>query len=373
MKIAAVVLAAGQGTRIRSDLPKVLHPLAGRPMILYALDAVAALSDVKPVLVVGHGADAVRQVVSERALFVEQVEQKGTGHAILQAREALCGQSDLVLVTYADMPLLTAETLRQLVERQRQNPGPMTLLTLLADDPRGFGRVVRDASGAVVAIVEEANATPDQLAIRELNAGAYCFAADWLWSHIGRISPSPPKQEYYLTDLIAMAAGEGLRVEAVIVQDAEEALGINTRVHLAEAESALRRRINERWMLAGVTLVDPATTYIEPDVSIGRDTVIHPNTCLRGRTRVGMHCVIGPNAIIADSQIGDHCQVLASVLERVMMEDGLSVGPFVCLRGGVRMDEARAMTDLKPARSSAGARAGKSRKAGNRQARRVGQ
>ncbi len=339
MKLAVVILAAGQGTRIKSDLPKVLHPLAGRPLVIYAVETAQALTDVRPVLVVGRGADAVRETVGDRAVFVEQAEQLGTGHAVLQARDVLQSQSDLILVTYADIPLLTVETLRRLVERQQENSGPITLLTFTSADPRGFGRVMRDESGAVVQIVEDAVATPEQLAVRELNAGVYCFDADWLWARVDRIPLSLPKREYYLTDLIGMAVVEGQRVEAVAAEETMEAMGINTRVHLAEAESVLRRRINRRWMLNGVTIVDPATTYIEPGVTIGRDTTVWPNTHLRGETTIGEHCHIGPNTIVVDCRIGDGCRVLASVLEQAVMEDGADVGPFGHLRKGARLCE----------------------------------
>jgi len=337
MNVAVVILAAGQGTRMQSDLPKALHPLAGRPLVSHALETARMLTQAKPTLVVGPGADAVRKAVGERAAFVEQSQRRGTGHALLQAREALQGQSDLVVVTYADMPLLTVETLRRMVERQRENPGPMTILTVSSGDARGFGRVIRDESGAVTQVVEEAVATPEQLAIREYNAGAYCFDDTWLWANAERIPSTPPKQEHYLTDIIGIAAADGLRVEAVVTEATEEALGINTRLHLAEAESALRRRINERWMLSGVTIVDPATTYIEPDVTIGRDTTVWPNTYLRGQTVVGAHCHIGPNAIIEDCQIGDRCRVLASVLEQAVMEEDSDIGPFSHLRKGARV------------------------------------
>ncbi len=337
MKIATLILAAGQATRMKSDLPKVLHPLAGRPLVTYAVETARALTDAEPVLVVGRGAEAVRETVGEGIVFVEQAEQRGTGHAVLQAREVLQGQADLVLVTYADMPLLTVETLRRLVEQQQESPGPMTILTLVSDNPRGFGRVIRNESDVVVQVVEEPVATPEQLAIGELNVGVYCFDADWLWAHVDRIPLSLPKREYYLPDLIGMAVAEGLRVEAVVTEDASEALGINTRVHLAEAESALRRRINERWMLTGVSIVDPATTYIEPSVTIGQDTTIRPNTHLRGQTKVGKHCHVGPNTIIVDCQIGNRCRVLASVLEQAVMEDGSDIGPFGHLRKGARL------------------------------------
>ncbi len=335
--VTAVILAAGQGTRMVSDLPKVLHPLLGRPLVLHAVETAERLTDAPPVLIVGHGSQAVRDVVNDRAVFVEQAKQRGTGHAVLQARPALEGRSDLVLVTYADMPLLTAETLRQLADRQRANSGPITMLTLVEENPRGFGRVVRNENGSVVEIVEEAVATPEQLAIRELNAGVYCFDADWLWPHVNRIPLSQPKEEYYLTDLVGMAVAEGRRVEAVRANDPAEALGINTRVHLAEAERVLRRRVNESWMLAGVTILDPAATYIEPSVSIGQDTTIWPNTHLRGETTIGRGCAIGPNTIVENCQIGDRCRVVASVLEDAVMEDEADIGPFGHLRKGARL------------------------------------
>jgi bifunctional UDP-N-acetylglucosamine pyrophosphorylase/glucosamine-1-phosphate N-acetyltransferase len=322
---------------MKSDLPKALHPLMGRPLVTYAVETAQALTDIPPVLVVGHAAEAVREAVGPRAAFVEQAERRGTGHAVLQARETLQGQADLVLVTFADMPLLTVDTLRRLVEHQQENTGPITILTVVNENPRGFGRVIRDASGGVTQAVEEAVATPEQLAVKELDAGAYCFDANWLWTHVGRIPPSPPREEYYLTDLIGMAATEGLRVEAVVAADTDEALGINSRVHLAEAESALRRRINEHWMLAGVTIVDPATAYVEPGVTVGRDTTIWPNTHLRGSTTIGEHCTIGPNTIIEDCQIGNRCRVLASVLEQAVMEDDTDIGPFGHLRKGARL------------------------------------
>ena len=339
MDLSIVILAAGEGTRMKSDLPKVLHPLAGRPLVVHALQTARRLTDTKPVLVVGCGAEAVTSVAGDDIIAVEQAEQLGTGHAVLQARDVLRGRADLVLVSYADMPLLTVETLSRLVASQRHSSGPITMLTLMREDPRGFGRVVRDEGGAVIKIVEEAVATPEQLAIRELNAGVYCFDGPWLWDHVDQIPLSLPKQEYYLTDLVGMAVDQGLQVEAVVAEDADEALGINTRVHLADAESVLRRRINRRWMMGGVTIVDPDTTYIEGGVVIGRDTTLQPNTHLRGETTVGERCTIGPNTVIEDSTVGDECVVLASVLEQAVMEKGSDVGPFGHLRQGARLCE----------------------------------
>lgn len=352
MTLSAVILAAGQGTRMRSELPKVLHPLGGRPMVEYSVDVGRELTgDDRPVLVVGNGSEAVRQVVGDRARYVEQRDRLGTGHAVMMAAPLLHDRSDHVLVFYADMPLWRAETLARLVRVQQSNPGPLTLATVMAADPRGFGRVIRNTAGRVMAVVEEAQATPEQLAARELNVGAYVFRAGWLWSSLPRL-PLSPKGEYYLTDLIGMAVAEGGSVEAVTVDDPDEALGINTRVHLAEAETVLRRRINRRWMEAGVTLVDPETTYIEAGVVIGEDTTLLPNTHLRGSTRVGRHCRLGPNTIARDTAIGDRCEIECSVLEGAVVEDEVDIGPFAHLRKGAHLAKGVHMGNFGEVKSS---------------------
>lgn len=343
MKLATVILAAGQGTRMKTQLPKVLHPVVGKPMILYALETTRALQCAQTVLVIGHGADQVRATIANlqppipNLQFAEQREQRGTGHAVLQARELLRDQSDAVLITYGDMPLVRAETLVQLVERHTSARATLTLLTLVADDSMAFGRIVRDAQGRVVGIVEEADATPEQLAIRELNCGIYCFDATWLWEHLPQLQPTGAKNEYYLTDLVGMAAREPRSIETIVSRDADELLGINTRVQLARAEKIMRERINTALMLAGVTLIDPATTYIEPDAQVGADTIIEPNTHLRGKTRIGANCRIGPNTIIRDSRIGDECIVLASDITESVIEARVRIGPFARLRAGTRL------------------------------------
>lgn len=339
MKTTAVILAAGQGTRMRSNLPKVLHPLLGKPMLWYALKTARQVTGSAPVVVIGHEADSVRKFIGDQAKVVVQETQLGTGHAVQQVEELLRGHSDQVLVIAADMPLLSPETLQDLINAHASRMSvetPITMLTTQSLDPRGFGRVVRDQSGRVVAIVEEAQATPEQLAIRELGTSVYCFSANWLWETLSRI-PLSPKGEYYLTDLIGIAVSENLSVQAITARDSREAIGINTRVHLAEAETALRRRINEDWMLKGVTIIDPQNTYIEPDADIGPDTVIWPNTFLQGATQVGAGCTVGPNSIIRDTRIGDHCEIFASVVEKAVIEDNVDIGPFAHLRRGAHL------------------------------------
>lgn len=336
MRSVSVILAAGQGTRMKSTTPKVLHRLAGQPLILYSVQTATAISGELPVVVIGHAGDQVKAVVGDRARYALQKEQLGTGHAVMQARDLLLGQADLVLVTYADMPLLTEATLQALVARHRESQGAMTIVTVIAQDPRGFGRVLRDAAGRVRIVVEEAVATAEELRIRELNAGVYCFDADWLWANLPHI-PISPKGEYYLPDLVAIAVEQGSQVNSVLCEDENELLGINTRVHLAEAEAALRTRITRYWMEAGVTITDPAITYIESAVTIGQDTTIWPNTHLLGHTKIGAGCSIGPGSLIQDCVIGDQCVVQMSVLEDAVMEDNSRIGPFGHLRKGSRV------------------------------------
>jgi len=336
MKVTSVLLAAGQGTRMKTLLPKVLHPVCGKPMLAYALEAACSVSTEQPVVIVGKDAQALNDYLGDSARCIVQDPPLGTGHAVQQAETSLLGKTDLVLVTYSDMPLLTHETLLKLVETQKKNPGPMTMLTVIAPDPRGFGRVIRSPQGTVQAVIEEATATPEQLSIRELNVGAYCFSSDWLWEALRRI-PISKKGEYYLTDTVGLAANSGLPIQALVSADLTEIIGINTRVHLAEAEAAMRMRINRAHMLAGVTIIDPAVTYIEPGVTIGQDSVIWPNTYLRGKTSIGGSCTIGPNTIVEDTTIGNNCQILAAVIEKAVVDDEVSVGPFAHLRKGAHL------------------------------------
>lgn len=337
MKVTTVLLAAGQGTRMKSSLPKVLHLLCGKPMVWHVLEALKTATTEKPVVVVGHGADEVTKYLADSADCVLQEPQLGTGHAAMQAEPLLKGKTDMVIVTYADMPLLRGETFQRLVETQRLNTGPLTLLTVIADDPRGFGRIIRKADGTVEAIVEEYVATPEQQQIKELNVGAYCFKADWLWDALKRIEKNPKKGEYYLTDIVEIAVKDNLPVQAVVHDDFMETIGINTRVHLSEAEAAMRMRINREHMLNGVSMMNPEVTYIEAGVTIGRDTLIMPNTYIQGKTEIGEGNVIGPNTIIRNSKIGDRCKILAADIEGAILEDDVDMGPFARLRKGAHL------------------------------------
>lgn len=336
MKLSTIILAAGQGTRMSSTLPKVLHRLNGKPLLQYSIDLAAELGTERIIVVIGNGAEEVREAGGDKVEFALQQERLGTAHALQAAEASARNDEDLIVVISADMPLLTGGTLQQLIEKQITSNGPMTLLTVRSRDPRGFGRILRDECGEVIGIIEEAQASLQQLKIDELNVGAYCFDARWLWQALKKIKISP-KGEYYLTDIVAVAVGEGQPVVAITVEDEEETLGINTRVHLAEAERIIRRRINRRYMLAGVTMIDPDLVYIQETVKIGKDTILMPNTRLSGSTVIGEGCEIGPDTTICDSTIGNHCQLQASVIEGAVVEDEVSMGPFCHLRKGAHL------------------------------------
>jgi bifunctional UDP-N-acetylglucosamine pyrophosphorylase/glucosamine-1-phosphate N-acetyltransferase len=359
MPLRVIILAAGSGTRMKSSQPKMLHPLCGRPMILWALETASSVSPEKPVLIVGHGADAVRAAAERKAEFVEQPQLLGTADAVRRAENLLRGKADRIVVFYGDMPLWKPETLRALAEAGERYPGPLVFLTGVAKDARNFGRIIRDSAGNVAEIVEEAHATAAQKKIREVNPGAYCFRAEWLWKALERVKASP-KGEYYLTDLVAAAAREGGAL-AIPVEDEEEWIGINTRAHLAEAEAALRRRINRSWMEAGVGMQDPATVYISYDATVGEGTMLLPSTHLEGKAAIGRDCVIGPGTIIRRSALGDRCRVECSVVEDAVLEEDVSVGPFAHLRSGAYLERGAHMGnfgEVKNSRLGAGAKMG---------------
>ena len=336
MNTKTVILAAGLGTRMNSELPKMLHPILGKPMLQWVVDTCLEAVDGEVIVVVGPEAERIRQGLRADVEYVVQEQRLGTAHATQQAQAAV-GDSGLVLVVNGDLALLQAETLSGLVETQRDNQGPFSLLTANSDDPRGFGRLLRDKSGKLLAIQEAAHATPEQLAIKELNVGAYCFQADWLWPNLATLDKSP-KGEYYLTDLVALASDQGAAIGSSTVSNWDETIGVNTRVHLAEAEAAMRQRINQLWMEAGVTMQDPATTYIEPTVELASDVTLLANCQLHGRTSIGSHSIIGPNSIIRDSRVGQHCEIQASVIEKAVLEDEVDIGPYSHMRSGTYLE-----------------------------------
>jgi bifunctional UDP-N-acetylglucosamine pyrophosphorylase/glucosamine-1-phosphate N-acetyltransferase len=336
---AVILLAAGQGTRMNSKRQKILHEVGGRPMVMHAFLTAAAVADLKPVLVVGPGEAGVRDLIGERADYVIQPEQLGTGHAALIAKPVLDGRAEQVIVTYGDMPLLRAETLTALTDRQAETGAAVVMLACLGDPASSFGRVIRNETGRVTAIMEAAQArrqpnAADLLAIREQNVGVYCFDGRWLWENIPHLPLRQARSgpEYYLTDMVETAVQQNRLVDAILLQDDDEGLGAGTRTELVGVEKAFRRRVNQRWLTAGVTLIDPETTYIDPDVVIGRDTVIWPNSYLQGRTVIGEDCVIGPNAILRDAIVGDDVEIVQAVVEGVVVAPGRRVPPFTHLQ-----------------------------------------
>lgn len=343
---ATVVLAAGKGTRMCSNLPKVLHQVAGLPLLAHVLNAVEAipptsiglessLTSHRPIVVVGHGAEHVAANFGERCLYTLQEEQLGTGHAVLVARtevDALDPLPDIVLVCYGDTPLITGATMQKLLIEHLERRATITFLTGIADLPSDYGRIVRNTDGQITAIVEVKRATEAQKNIREVNSGVYCFDRAWLWAALTDL-PRNPGGEYYLTDLVEIASSQG-RIVSAVSGSLDETVGINNRLQLAEIEQLLRRRILNKHMYAGVTIIDPATTYIGAEVEIGMDTVILPGTMISGHTRIGTSCRIGPYATIENSTIGSGCIVNQSALEDTTFEEGVNIGPFSHCRPG---------------------------------------
>jgi bifunctional UDP-N-acetylglucosamine pyrophosphorylase/glucosamine-1-phosphate N-acetyltransferase len=334
---SAVILAAGHGKRMRSALPKVLHRLAGRAMLDYVIDAVRGAGVGRVVVVVGHGAEDVEQHLPRGIESVRQAEQMGTADAVRSARTLLQGDpltSDVV-VAYGDCPLLTDSLFRELIACRRQTGSTIALVVTSSDDPLGYGRVMREANGRVRSIVEETVANDVERSIREINAGVYCFSAEWLWDALPQVQSSATG-EYYLTDLVAMATRANRLVQS-LEAPLDITSGVNDRCQLARADRLLRDRIRDRIMLSGVTLVDPGAIYIDSDVTIGTDTVIHPGSVLEGSTTIGSHCRIGPHAHIVDSQIGNNVVVTQSMLDRATVGDRVTIGPFSHLRPGAQI------------------------------------
>lgn len=334
--LGVILLAAGQGTRMKSDLPKVLHPLAGRPLFLHALGTAQRLNPRRVAIVIGHGADAVRRVYpGNNIAWITQEPQLGTGHAVLCAREAFEGLNGEVIILNGDVPLIQELTLRRMVEHHRSRNAAVTLLTASLDKPEGYGRILRDGREAITGIVEEKDATLAQRQIREVNAGIYVVSTPFVFTALGKVKNHNQQGEYYLPDIVAISLDQGRNVETVQVGDVREMMGVNTREELAVMEKNMRQSINQKWMLAGVTLKDPDTTYIDDSVTIGRDTVIGPNTQLRGKTVVGERCQIDGTALLTDSEIGDDVHLRFSVvMTGCRVEHGAIIGPFAHMRPG---------------------------------------
>lgn len=331
-KLLTVILAAGKGTRMKSRLPKVLHKIGGKPMVEQVLCAAQAAGSERNVIVVGFGGEAVMQALEGRAEFAMQTEQLGTGHAVMQARDRLQDWDGTVLVVCGDTPLLTPKTLKSLWEEHEAQGAKATVLTAKMADPTGYGRVIRDTEGTVVKIVEQKDASEEEKLVDEVNTAIYCFDAKALLSTLDSLTCNNAQGEYYLTDVIGILRTRGERVWAVVADDASEVQGVNSRVQLAQAQEVLKQRKNRQLMEDGVTIIDPASTFVDTDVEIGADTVLFPYTWLSGKTKIGENSVIGPNVMIEDSTVGSEVQMKFVYAHECTVKDGVTIGPYVHLR-----------------------------------------
>jgi len=332
--IHAVVLAAGQGTRMKSKLYKVLHPVCGKPMVQHVVDTLADMRVEDVVVVVGHGADAVRATLGDRVTYALQQEQLGTAHAVQQAVPFLQEKHGTTFILYGDVPLLSVETLTSLLQYHEEQQAAATVLTATLSDPTGYGRIIRSETGEVLRIVEHKDATEAERAIREINTGIYCFDNQKLLQALAQVSNNNAQGEYYVTDCVGILREAGEKVAAFAAEDPDETMGVNDRVQLAEAEAYMRKRIAKRHMKNGVTIIDPATTYIGADVIIGQDTVIYPGTHLRGQTTIGADCVVGPQADLTNVQVEDGVTISYAVLADSRVANQAVVGPFAYIRPG---------------------------------------
>lgn len=335
----AIILAAGKGTRMKSKLYKVLHPVSGQPMVEHIINRVSETNPDQIITIVGHGAEQVKAQLGERSEYALQAEQLGTGHAVLQAASFLQGKEGTTLVISGDTPLLTTETLNNLFEYHQGKNASATILTAQAEDPTGYGRIIRDHIGIVEKIVEQKDTTPEEALVQEINTGTYCFDNQALFEALNKVGTDNAQGEYYLTDIIEILKDAGKTVAAYQTEDFDESMGVNDRIALAKANELMRQRINKMHMVNGVSFVDPATTYIDAGVEIGSDTVIEAGVQLQGKTVIGSDCVIGAHSRIVDSVIEDHVAVEHSVIEKSLVKSHADVGPFAHLRPKAEIGE----------------------------------
>jgi len=340
----AVILAAGQGTRMRSTIPKVLHPLCGEPMLEHVIAAIEEAGLERRVTVIGHGQDMIEQHFGARTEYAIQAERLGTAHAVKVTEPLLKGFKGDVLICCGDTPLLRAETLANLVKRRRQTKAAAIVLTANLDNPHGYGRILRDNLGRVLRIVEQRDCKPEEAAIREVNTGVYCVDAKLLFQALKRVDNNNAQREYYLPDIIPILAGDGHKVEGLLTEDPSEMVGVNSRQQLAHAGSVMRKRLLDQMMDAGVSIVDPDTTFVHRQVRVGRDSIIHPFTTLKGRTIIGEGCDVGPSAHLSDAKVGDACKIGQCTITDSEVGDGVDIGPYAILREGTRLgDRSRLM------------------------------
>lgn len=339
MKRMAIVLAAGKGKRMKSKLYKVLHPVCGRPMVGHVVNTVRLTNSERTVVIVGHGAEDVQAYLGDRAEYALQAEQLGTGHAVQQAEELLGKEEGTTILICGDTPLVRAETIEAMIALHEGEGAAATILTAVPEDPTGLGRIIRGEDGGVLRIVEQKDCTPEEAAVNEINTGTYCFDNRKLFDALSRVTNNNAQGEYYITDVIGILRGDGDKIAAYATPDLDESIGVNDRVVLSQAEAAMRERIVREHMLGGVTVIDPSSTYIGADVTIGSDTVLYPGTVITGRTTIGEDCKIGPNSEIENAVIGNGTAVSQSVVRDSKVGDHVSVGPFAHLRPGASLAE----------------------------------
>ncbi|MBI1390753.1 MAG: UDP-N-acetylglucosamine diphosphorylase/glucosamine-1-phosphate N-acetyltransferase [bacterium] len=334
--LASIILAAGDGTRMKSKLPKSLHRVCGRPMIVHILRSIDDLIDDKRVVVIGFANEMIREALEGFHVdFALQEQRLGTGHAVMCAKPLLGENSGGdVLVLVGDAPLLTRATIEKLIERHRHQEASATILTTRMKNPAGYGRILRNSDHSVMSIVEDKDANIYEKKINEINTGTYVFDRNDLFSALDRIEPANKQGEYYLTDVIHIMVKEKKRVEAFVTKDSSETMGINNRIQFARAERIMRNRILDRLMLSGVTIVDPSTTFIDDSVNIDIDTIVHPNTFIMGKTTIGQGCEIGPLTQVVDCEIRENCRINSSYLRGCKIPPGMSIGPFANLQHG---------------------------------------
>ena len=330
--ICAVILAAGMGTRMKSELPKVLHKVNGISMIkqVISLCRDAGCEDVAAIT--GFKGDLVREAIGNGISYIEQKEQLGTGHAVMQAADYLKNKNGYVLIICGDTPLLRAETIQNLISECVEKKAAATVLTAVMENPFGYGRVIRDEAGHMVRIVEQKDGTPAELSVKEINTGTYCFEINALLSALPKLSNENAQGEYYLTDVFEILIKEGRFIQPVTCEDAEETMGVNSRIQLAQASCVLRRRKNEELMASGVTLIDPDAVYVEQSVTVGSDCILYPGTILEGNTVVGANCVIGPDTQLTNVVCGDDNRLNRVYAHDCVIGSGIEIGPFVHLR-----------------------------------------
>lgn len=331
-ELKAVILAAGKGTRMRSKLPKVLHKVGGKSMLQHVIDAADAAGATEKIVIVGHEAELVEAMVGEQGKIALQAEQLGTGHAVMQTKEALAGFTGTAMILCGDTPLLDGEELKKFYEAHIASGAAATVLTAVMEDPFGYGRIVRDADGNVQGIVEQKDATEKQKLIKEINTGIYCIECPLMFEVLSTLTCDNAQGEYYLTDVLSKLNAAGKKVGGVITEDSDMVMGINSRKQLAEAESVMRQRILDKLMDQGVTIMDPASTFIESGVKIGQDTVIYPFTWLEGTTEIGEDCEIGPNVRLTNVKVGDNNHLQFLYGHDCTVCNGVTAGPYVHLR-----------------------------------------